>query len=155
LEHDPAVRKKRRQVVERSGLRPLLRRNVFDRSYFVQHQQFFPVAREAQCPFYFLPRFEMKSLRESARHAYIFRDRKKVQARPSEDAERISNLIKKTFRCDRNSQAERGTKQVQNLMVSRPPGMQAQLKIATEFFDFRRSERLQFIQVKRCWDIGN
>ena len=87
----------------------------------------------------------MKFLRDHPWHPHIFRDRKKVQTRPPQHAKGISDLIKKPFSCDRNSEAECATNQVQNLMVPCPPWMDAQLEIAAELFDFRRSERLQFI----------
>ena len=54
----------------------------------------------------------------------------------------------------RNSQAEGGPNHVQNLMMPRASGMDAQFEIAAEFFDLRRSERLEFVQIERRRNVG-
>ena len=60
-------------------------------------------------------------------------------------AERISHLIEKSFGRDRNSQAERGTNQVKNMLVRAPP-RSSKLR---QSFRAPLVERLQFIQIER------
>ncbi len=95
----------------------------------------------------------MKFLGEGPGHSHVFRDRKEIELRPAQDAERIGRLIEKSLRGDRNPQAKRGAKDVQNLLVTRASRVHAQLEVAGELFDLRRAKRLQLIQIERCGKI--
>ena len=93
----------------------------------------------------------MKFLDERTRYSHVFRDGEKIEPRPAQHAERISNLIEKPSGRDGNSKAERSANQIENMMMPRSRRIDAQFKIAAERFDLLRPERLQLVHIQRHW----
>src|ERR1700686_807753 len=93
----------------------------------------------------------MKFLDERTRDAHVFRDGKKVELRPTQHAEGISDRIEKTGGRDRNSEAEGSANQIENMMMPGSRRIDAQFEIAAEPFDLLRPERLKFVHIQRGW----
>jgi hypothetical protein len=123
----------------------LLGRHAFDRGHVVEHDHFFAIARQAQGAGDFLRRPKMEKLYESARDANVFRDREKVEPRKSQNSEGIGHLIEKARNRDRNLSPKRRSNQIENLMMARTPGMNAQLEIVAKLLDLGGPERLKLV----------
>ena len=87
LQHDPALRELRSQLVEICRLGPLLHRFSFDRRDLIEREQSLPVARQTERPRQPVAGAQMKLLNDRARHTNILGHRQKIQFRITKQSE--------------------------------------------------------------------
>src|SRR5437764_8829479 len=88
FQHDPALRKLRRKLVEVLRLHPLLGLLVLDRRELFEGEELLSMTRQPHGPGELLTRPESILLNHCARNANILGDRQKIQFRPAEHCER-------------------------------------------------------------------
>src|ERR1700693_1644794 len=132
LEHDPALREFWSEFFEIGRLGPFLGRFAFNRKNVIEHETFLAVARKAQLATKLLPGAQTIELDCGSGNVNVFRDWQEIQLRITQHSKRITDLIEKPFTGNRRALAERGARNVENMIVPRARGMQMEIEVARD-----------------------
>src|SRR5437588_1860920 len=149
FEHDPHLRKLRSQFFEIGRFFPIFRRLTFDCQHIVEDETFLAIAGETQFAAEFLSGPQMIKLNRSPGHVNVLRHRQEIQLGITEQSERITDLIKETFGRDVGALAERGARNIEDVMMSSPGGMEMQIEISRDWKKI--VEFFQLIDAQILW----
>jgi len=109
---------------------------ILDLCNFVERQELLTLHRQSYRARNLLPGPQIVLLNQCARNGHILGNRQKIQLRPAQHRERFAHLIEKSFCRNDRAAGYCRAQNVENVLMPRTGGMQMQIEIASQRFEF-------------------